>query len=176
MSRRRRSATVAISVISLSAMVAACDDAPEPKVYRSVADCAADHDSKVCDSAWQASVGEQAASAPQYNVRDGCEQQYGAGHCMAYDSPRGQVFIPLMAGFIVGRMMSRPDSNGPATGGWSGGGGGGYVGHPVFFNAGGGYSAPAARSGEALFTRSAGFTERAGFGRAGGFSFGGRGG
>ena len=75
----------------------------------------------------------------------------------------------MMAGFMVGRMLSRQDDRYPASGG-------GYVGHPVFFTPSGGYSAAPARPGEALFSRGAGFTERAGFGRAGGFSFGGRGG
>jgi uncharacterized protein YgiB involved in biofilm formation len=162
--------------MSLSAALGACDDDPQPKVYQSVAECQADHGEQACDSAWQASVGEHTASAPQFQGRDPCEAQYGAGHCEAYSTPTGSVFIPLMAGFMIGRVLSR--SNDSSSNPYSGGGGGGvgYVGHPVFFNAAGGYSAPPARPGEALFTRSAGFTERAGFGRAGGFHFGGRGG
>lgn len=175
MSRRRRSARVAISAIGLTAVVGGCDNAPEPKVYASIADCAAEHGAAACNDAWQASVGEHQSSAPQYAQRDQCEAQYGAGHCEPYSTGAGSVFVPLMAGFMIGRALRRPGDNDPPSGnGW--GGGGGYVGHPVFFNASGGYAAPAVRQGEAVFTRAGAFTERAGFGRAGGFHFGGRGG
>ena len=174
MSRRRRSVTVAFSVIGISAALASCDDSPAPKVYSSVGDCSAELGAQACNSAWQASVGEHQATAPQYAGQDACEAQYGPGHCQPYVTNHGSVFIPLMAGFMVGRLLRRPYDNNPQSGGW--GGSGGYVGHPVFYASGGGYRSPPAPAGEALFTRSAGFTERAGFGRAGGFSFGFRGG
>ena len=176
MKHRRRSATVAFSVIGLSAALAGCDDPPAPKVYESVKDCATEHGAQACDSAWQASVGEHQATAPQYSQREQCEAQYGPGHCEPYAGRQGSVFIPLMAGFMIGRALNRPDQQNQPGYPYGGGGGGGYVGHPVFFNRSGGYQAGSARPGEALFTRGAGFTERAGFGRAGGFSFGFRGG
>lgn len=173
MNRRRRSATVAFSVLGLSGLAAGCDPAPEPRVYSSVAECAAEQGASICNSAWQASVGEHQASAPQFVARENCEDQYGAGHCQAVSTDHGSYFIPMMAGFTVARILARRDDRDQSP---SGGGFGGYVGRPVLFNRSGGFSGPDARPGEALFAKGAGFTERAGFGRAGGFRFGFRGG
>jgi uncharacterized protein YgiB involved in biofilm formation len=68
--------------------------------------------------------------------------------------------MPLMAGFVLGQMMNH--NNG------YGGYGSGYVGHPVFYSAGGGYRAPMIPAGESVFTRSGGIT-RGGFGSTAAF-------
>ena len=164
---RRRSAYVGFSILTLSAAaLAGCerhDD--QPKVYSSVADCRAEHPGQACDTAWQASVGEHDQTAPHYTRKEECEAQYGVGHCESREG--GGFFMPMMAGFVLGQMMH--------GGGY--GYGGGYVGHPVFFSAGGGYRAPVFGAGESMFTRGGGVT-RGGFGATAGFrgGFGGFGG
>lgn len=154
---RRRSVYVGFSALSLSAALAGCDRPEQPKVYGSVADCRAEHPGQACDDAWQASVGEHDQTAPRFTQKEQCEAQYGVGHC---ESREGGIFMPLMAGFVLGQMMHNNNQYGY--------GGGGYVGHPVFFSRGGGYSAPAFREGESFFTRSGGIS-RGGFGSTAGF-------
>jgi uncharacterized protein YgiB involved in biofilm formation len=159
MASRRRSVYVGFSVLTLSAAgaLAGCDRAADqPKVYSTVADCRAEHPGQACDAAWQASVGEHDQTAPHYTRKEECEAQYGVGHC---ESRQGGIFIPMMAGFVLGQMMNNHNS---------GYYGGGYVGHPVFFAAGGGYRAPVVPAGESVFTRSGGIT-RGGFGSTAAF-------
>ncbi|MDR3506357.1 MAG: DUF1190 domain-containing protein [Caulobacteraceae bacterium] len=159
----------------------------QPKVYASVADCAADHDKATCDSAWDASVAEQSQTAPHYAQRSACEAEYGVGRCEGRQGSGGWIFMPMMAGFMVGQMMrgrdGRPNSNSPPGAGYSGGGGGGgsggFTGRPVFYSSNGGYRTPAARPGETFLGRgvgATGVTERGGFGRSLGFHFGAHGG
>jgi uncharacterized protein YgiB involved in biofilm formation len=159
MAIRRRSAYVGFSVLTLStAGLAGCDRPDPPKVYSSVADCQAQHPGQACNDAWQASVGEHDRTAPHYTRKEACEAQYGVGHCESREG--GGFFMPLMAGFVLGQMMNH--NNG------YGGYGSGYVGHPVFYSAGGGYRAPMIPAGESVFTRSGGVT-RGGFGSTAAF-------
>ncbi|HEX4181147.1 MAG TPA: DUF1190 domain-containing protein [Caulobacteraceae bacterium] len=168
MASRRRSAYVGFSVLTLSAAgLAGCGGGDQPKVYNSVAACKADHPGHACDDAWQASVGEHDKTAPRYTNEQACEAQYGPGHCEAREG--GQVFMPLMAGFILGQMLNNNRCNTGAPYGNCGGyGGGGYFGHPVFYASGGGYRTPAINPGESVFTRSGGVS-RGGFGATAGF-------
>jgi uncharacterized protein YgiB involved in biofilm formation len=165
MANRRRSAYVGFSVLTLSAAgLAGCND-QQPKVYSSLDQCRTDHPGQACDSAWQASVGEHDRTAPRYTRKEECEAQYGVGHC---ESREGGIFMPMMAGFVLGQMLNNNRNNG------YGYGGGGYIGHPVFYSSGGGYRPPAINPGESFFTRSGGIT-RGGFGATAGLrgAFGG---
>jgi uncharacterized protein YgiB involved in biofilm formation len=159
--RRRRSIGLGLSAVTLTAALAGCDKPDPPKVYGSVQQCQADHPAKACQDAWQASVGEHQTAAPKYGDKAQCEAQYGVGHCETYQSGHGSVFMPMLAGFMIGRMMSNNQNQ-------YGYGGGGYFGRPVFFAPGGGYAAPPARPGETFFGRSGGFTSRGGFGATAG--------
>ena len=159
MNARKRSAYVGFSALSLSALVlAGCDRPEQPRVYSSVADCKAEHPAQACDAAWQASVGEHQSTAPQFTQKEQCEAQYGVGHCETGHNEHGGFFMPMMAGFMIGHMMN--SGSGYRSN---------YVGHPVFYNSGGGYRAPNIPPGEGMFTRSGSTTSRGGFGRTAGF-------
>jgi uncharacterized protein YgiB involved in biofilm formation len=173
MALRRRSAYVGFSVLALSSTgLASCDrPAEQPKVYSSLEQCRTDHPGQACDDAWQASVGEHDRDAPRFNDQSQCEAQYGPGHC---ENHGGGIFMPLMAGFVLGQMLNHNNNCNNGGYGCGGYGGGGYIGHPVFYSAGGGYRAPTVGPGEGLFTRSGGIT-RGGFGATAGLrsAFGG---
>ena len=162
--RRRRSLTLGLSALTLSAALAGCGRDDPPKVYGSIQDCKTDHPAQACQDAWQASVGEHQASAPQYSQKAQCEAQYGVGHCETRSGEHGDIFMPMMAGFMIGRMLNQHRDDNYAYGG-----GGGYIGRPVAYSPGGGVAAPPAREGEAFFGRSGGFTSRGGFGGTAGF-------
>ena len=160
--RRRRSLGLGLSALTLSAALAGCGRDDPPKVYGSVQDCKAEHPAQACQDAWQASVGEHQSTAPQYSQKAQCEAQYGVGHCETRSGEHGDVFMPMMAGFMIGQMLNgRRDDNYPY--------GGGYFGRPVGYAPGGGFSAPPPREGETFFSRSGGFTSRGGFGATAGF-------
>jgi uncharacterized protein YgiB involved in biofilm formation len=158
--RRRRSLYVGLSAITLSATLAGCGRDDPPKVYASVQDCKAEHPAQACQDAWQASVGEQQSTAPQYSQKAQCEAQYGVGHCETRTGEHGSFFMPMMAGFMIGQMMNQRRDNGYY--------GGGYIGHPVAYAPGGGYRAPPPREGESFYGRGGGFTSRGGFGETAG--------
>jgi uncharacterized protein YgiB involved in biofilm formation len=162
MNKRKRSGHVGFSALTLAAVaLAGCErHQDQAKVYTSLEECRAEQPAQACDTAWQASVGEHDATAPKFSDKAQCEAQYGVGHCETRQG--GGFFMPMMAGFMIGRMMNNPYGQS------------GYVGHPVFFAPGGGYAAPSVRPGEAMFTRGGGVTTRGGFGEtAGAHGFGG---
>jgi hypothetical protein len=153
--RRRRSAYVGFSVLSLSAAaLAGCDDQPvrdpnakDAPVYSSVADCEKEHAAKDCEDGWQAAQGEHQATAPLYKTQGECETAWG--HCGSASTPSAAgMFVPALAGFMLLNAYhpSRTDC-GPGTrvpcdngsgGGWAGGGGGGWGGgRAVYIGQGG---------------------------------------
>ena len=160
--RRRRSLGLGLSALTFSAALAGCGRDDPPKVYGSVADCKAEHPPQACQEAWQASVGEHQSTAPQYSQKAQCEAQYGVGHCETRSGEHGDIFMPMMAGFMIGRMMNQHRDNTYPYGG------GGYIGHPVAYGPGGGLRASPPRAGEGVFGRSGGFTSRGGFGSTAG--------
>jgi uncharacterized protein YgiB involved in biofilm formation len=151
-----------MSLLTLSATaLASCDrGADAPKVYSTVQACRTDHPGSACDAAWQASVGEHDKKAPHFTDKAACEAQFGVGHC---ETNASGSFLPVMAGFMLGQMISNNAYRGY----------GGYVGHPVFFNAAGGYRSFGVPAGESIFTKSGGVmrggvggVSRGGFGAA----------
>lgn len=203
--RRRKSAYVGFSVISLSAVtLAGCDqplrdpEAQNARVYTSVADCGREQPAKACEAGWAAAQVEQTADAPQFTDRAECEAKWGQGRC----AQEASSFVPAVAGFmLLASFRGVQPGCGPGTsvgcdrGG--GGSGGGWVitGHPVYVGSGGKVFAGWKPVGDAVRTASGGLslprtvsvvetggrvspgiTTRGGFGRAFGEFGGGRGG
>jgi uncharacterized protein YgiB involved in biofilm formation len=157
--RRRKSAYVGFSVISLSAALSGCDQAvrepgaQDARIYTSVADCEREAPAKDCQDGWTAAQGEQTATAPLFSDRAECETQWGPGRCAPGATPvSARYFVPAIAGFMLVKSLQAPRLNcgpgtgvscsqGGGTGGWggSGGSGGGWVttGHPVYVGSGG---------------------------------------
>jgi hypothetical protein len=154
--RRRRSAYVGFSVLSLSAAtLAGCDeavrdpDAKDASVYASVADCEREQPQKACEDGWEAAQGEHRATAPLFKDRAQCEAQWGVGRCTDATGPQTTgMFVPALAGFMLLRTFHPARATcGPGTGlpcadgaggGWGGSGGGwSSGGHAVYIGSGG---------------------------------------
>ena len=147
--RRRKSAYVGFSVISLSAAtLAGCDQpvrdpaAQDARVYTSVADCEREAPAKACENGWAAAQGEHGASAPLFSDRAQCEAQWGQGRCTQGTTPdAARYFVPAIAGFMLVTSFRTPRC-GPGTGvacdQAGAGGGGGWVAHshPVYIGSG----------------------------------------
>jgi uncharacterized protein YgiB involved in biofilm formation len=61
-----------------------------------------------CRTSYAAAQKDDAQSAPRYDERASCEDVYGAGNCVprSYNNGSGgSFFTPLLAGFVIGRML-----------------------------------------------------------------------
>lgn len=100
-------ATVAIAPLGLQ--VAGCQPADPPPppveapVYSTLEQCkTAETNDALCDQAFSGARAQQAATAPRFNQKQLCEQQFGVGNCETTrtqnsDGSFSDVFIPAMA-------------------------------------------------------------------------------
>lgn len=143
--KRSSSLTLTTMVAAGGLTVAACDtsnpaqweqvqprdEQVEAFEYPSLQACLAANDmsDEACAIAFAAAQKDDAKSSPRYGQQASCEEVYGEGACVPRTSESGGSFWgPLMAGFVVGRMLD-------GAGGYRGTGlyrqderhGGGYV-------------------------------------------------
>ena len=101
----RHPLSVAIAAtISLSACSSGTQEAA---VYRSIDDC---NDSnpgqkEACQLAFENAEKEAERTAPKYRSQRDCEDEFGYDRCRRHSSSSG-VFMPMMAGFMIGRMLN----------------------------------------------------------------------
>lgn len=109
-------------------MLAGCEKSDENvSLYQNSDDCSRANPSmsEQCVTAYQNAQKDAAKTAPKYASREDCVAEFGEGQCtqapaqagMAAESQQsGSFWMPLMAGYMMGRMMS----------------GGGYAQQPLF--------------------------------------------
>jgi uncharacterized protein YgiB involved in biofilm formation len=104
-----------------------CEDPPaEPLRFSSVEQCiSAGYERPFCQSTQSAALAEHERSAPRYGNAAQCEAEWGDNGCQRASS--GGVFMPLLAGFLVGQALNRRD------GGYYYGGSS-YYGSPIYRN------------------------------------------
>ncbi|MBP2228757.1 uncharacterized protein YgiB involved in biofilm formation [Azospirillum agricola] len=114
----KRSRTVAALLMGgISPILVACgEDQPDTAtVYPSIEACAADMPADDCVAAFSAARNEHQASAPRFASREACEAEMGDGACTpqgeaqgggGQGSGMGNVFVPALVGFMVGRSLS----------------------------------------------------------------------
>lgn len=123
-----------------AALLTGCSDGPsQPASYTSVQQCVdAGNEQQVCQAAY-ANAQKEMGSEKTFGAQGDCETAYGASHCHMYrDSSGNDVWGPLLAGFVLGQMLSGPNCT------WwndycSRGSSYVYVGHPIYYGSGGGY-------------------------------------
>ncbi|NDL63616.1 DUF1190 family protein [Acerihabitans arboris] len=125
--RAYRMAPVALAVGAVF-MLAGCEKSDENvSLYQNSDDCTRANPSmsEQCTTAFNNAQKEAAKTAPKYASREDCIAEFGEGQCtqaptqagMAAESQQsGSFWMPLMAGYMMGRMM----------------GGGGYSQQPLF--------------------------------------------
>lgn len=182
---------------SATLALGACDDTTDltqGSVYDTVTQCQEDRSNAGQDCAGSLAEAERQhlATAPRYDSQQACEEEFGPGRCQTGPASEqaasggGSFFMPLMAGFMIGRLLdggSRgayaqplyrpycpPGSAGGACAGSSGSGAGGRAGFGGYYTAAGRAvaSAPGAvsvpRSAFTETTRSTTTVSRGGFG------------
>ncbi|PEQ14403.1 hypothetical protein B2G71_02055 [Novosphingobium sp. PC22D] len=154
--------------------------------FTSVAECTkAGFPEDLCSQSYTAAMDAQRENAPKFDTLAACQQEWGANNCTpTYNaSTGGNVFMPLLAGFMVGRLMQRDYWNNGYVNYY----GGGYSGTPIYRNRSGGTvtvdrgstgvarTTPVNVNTKAVASRGFGGMgmSRSGGGRSGGFSFGG---
>jgi uncharacterized protein YgiB involved in biofilm formation len=111
MLRSRRVSWVSAGGMVALFSVAACDETPpaEPPVFGSVEQCMMAGNLKAdCDTAAEKVAADHQASAPRYTDPKSCEAMHGVGNCepRRASSGIGDVFMPAMAGFMLGQALS----------------------------------------------------------------------
>ena len=111
---RKRSRAVPLVALAGAFGLAACeDDRVDAAVFPTAETCAAEaREGEVwfseadCAEAAETALAEHERSAPRYDDQALCEEQHG-GECYAEQRPGGgSVFLPLIAGYMLGNMMS----------------------------------------------------------------------
>lgn len=114
--RSYRVAPVALA-ISAVFMLAGCEQADETvSLYKNADDCSTSNPSmsEQCTTAYNNALKEAEKTAPKYATREDCVAEFGDAQCtqapaqagMAAESQSsGSMWMPLMAGYMMGRMM-----------------------------------------------------------------------
>ncbi|WHI47775.1 DUF1190 domain-containing protein [Microbulbifer sp. EKSA008] len=92
--------------LGVAAALVGCSSDEEVKVVSSVDDCVANTqlDEAQCEAAYQRAVEEAERTGPKYSRLSQCEAEFGS--CQETSSG---VWMPLMAGFMVGSMLNDRD-------------------------------------------------------------------
>lgn len=127
---RKRSAAAGLTAAGALAMLSACDGTPEqqpdfgPKTevaaFATVDECKASgaFAQVTCEEAAQKAAGADGKAAPRFESKDLCEDQFGGGQCLTRNEGGQSFFVPLLTGFMIGRMLN----------------GGGYSYNPLYRN------------------------------------------
>lgn len=105
-------------VISSILLVSGCDQQTDSAtMYKTVEDCrhAQPDQANQCQAAFQHAQQEAARTAPKYQNRADCVAEFGEDQCqqMTQAEPQhsGSFWMPLMAGYMMGRMLNnRPQA------------------------------------------------------------------
>ncbi|WP_281827101.1 DUF1190 domain-containing protein [Jannaschia rubra] len=108
-SRRKASAPRRIALLgaaSVMALAGCQEEQAEVVVFDDPAACTASGvDPRTCEEQFAEARAEHAETAPRYDALAVCEEEHGADACIE-DEQRPSVFMPLMAGFLMGQLLS----------------------------------------------------------------------
>ena len=109
-----------VTVLLAATALAACDERPiEGKVYGDVAACTQETDPAACEQAFAAAKEEHTQQAPKFATKEECEAA-GYSQCEGATVQTAQgtshsMFMPMMMGFMMGRMLGGGGMMGPMT-------------------------------------------------------------
>lgn len=133
---RKRSRTVALCIVGAAAFaLAGCrEEAVESLAVPDLATCKAqasvsdEFSAEDCDTAFAEATALHAQSAPRYDSQEVCEEVHGEGACgteqASTGSGLGSIFMPMLAGMLIGNML----------------GGRGLASQPLYRSSTGGYT------------------------------------
>lgn len=98
---------LAIGVASV--FLSACSGGKqEALVFQNVDECkdALPDMAQKCVTAYEGALEEAAKTAPKYNTKNDCEYEFGTNQCQTYQSNGTSIFMPLMAGYMIGNLLA----------------------------------------------------------------------
>lgn len=104
----KRSKMIQLVLISSSLVsLVSCDqNKQEAQKFSSKAECEKVHDTATCEKMNQENLAEYAKTAPKYQSKEECEKTHGEGKCTTPPGQHQSMFMPMMMGYYMGRMMS----------------------------------------------------------------------
>lgn len=109
MSKRSRQVSLALLGAAAFSLAACKEETVESVVVRNPQDCAAlsGFSRTECEAGLKEAQAQHEATAPRYDALAVCEEQHGEGQCQqeAGASGGGSVFMPILAGYMLGRML-----------------------------------------------------------------------
>lgn len=124
----KRSRTVALFILGAAAFaLAGCREEevdatafPDLQSCTDAANAGGAFSTLDCNTAFAEAQQLQAETAPRYDSLEVCEAQHGVGSCgdeaqVTGTSGGGSIFMPLLAGYLIGNMMSRGATAAPAV-------------------------------------------------------------
>ena len=137
---RKRSSTVALTILGAASFaLAGCkEEQVDAQAFPDLASCqaaATDGGLLTADQCQQAFADAETLhveAAPRYESLAVCEEQHGEGNCgseaeQVQNGGSGSIFMPLLAGYLIGSMLGRA-------------GGGMAASQPMYRNASGGFT------------------------------------
>lgn len=110
MRKSKNVATLLAGGALLSLGLTGCDPAQEEvQIYPGPQACAEERPAAECEAAFGEAQRQHLTTAPRFTSKEECEAEMGSGACTVVESGQGSVFMPLMAGFLLGRMLSGPN-------------------------------------------------------------------
>ena len=95
-----------LGAASALALAGCQEERADVVVFDGPASCAASGvDAATCEAQFAQAEAEHAETAPRYDALAVCEAEHGAGACVE-DESRPSIFMPLLAGFLMGQMLS----------------------------------------------------------------------
>lgn len=106
----KRTKVLTLAIVGTLALAACTNpqEIPQNVTYTSVAECVeAGVEKATCDSA----LASAAANTPKFSTQAQCEAQFGAGQCNSQTSGGSNWFMPALAGFMIGNMLSNSSNS-----------------------------------------------------------------
>ena len=104
--KSRRPARIVLVGASALALAGCQEETVEADVFRDPAACeAAGLGADDCAAAFEAAAAEHAETAPRYDALAVCEEQHGEDACVAEERGGSSIFLPLMAGYLLGSAL-----------------------------------------------------------------------
>jgi uncharacterized protein YgiB involved in biofilm formation len=131
-------------MMGAAATLTACGDTPPEgttRAFTSVVECQqAGFPEDHCQAAYNEAFATHSREAPKFPSKDECERSVDVDQCVSTrvvrdDGTIGDVFVPLMAGYVAGNLMAnRPREQQQGTSGGGGGGAGrlAYQAGPIY--------------------------------------------
>lgn len=105
----KRSAVIKLVLISSNlTCLTACEEKQDQQIFNNKEECVKVHDEPTCEMLLKKSLAEHENTAPKFENKEDCEKLYGEGKCTTTSQPHhgSSMFMPMMMGFALGRLMN----------------------------------------------------------------------